>query len=100
MLLSLWNMIDHWILPFPTPSYYRPASSVTLTCILYDAIGSVQYQWTSSQNLSFVHNKTDSVIIQRLLTSSDAGIQTCIVTDMFGNTGAAKTEMELFGKQK
>ena len=83
----------------PSPPYYRPASSVTLTCVAHDAIDTVQYQWTSTQNRSFAHTKNDSSISHQLLTAHDAGIHTCTVTDHWGNTGTASTEMSLFGNK-
>ena len=82
----------------PSPPYYRPASSVTLTCTVHDAIGTVQYQWTSTQNRAFVNWRNERRIFQRLLTAYDAGLHTCTVTDEWGNTGTATTEMNLFGK--
>ena len=82
----------------PSPPYYRPASSVTLTCTVHDAIDTVQYQWTSTQNRSFVSWRNESSIFQRLLTAYDAGLHTCTVTDEWGNIETATTEMNLFGK--
>lgn len=81
----------------PSPPYYRPASSVTLTCIAHDAIGFVLYQWTSTGNRSFVHGRNGSSISQRLLTAFDAGVHTCEATDKWGNTASITTEMSLFG---
>ena len=81
----------------PSPPYYRPASSITLTCVVNDTIGTLQYQWTSTENRSFAHMKNGSSISQRLLTAHDAGIHTCTINDQWGNTGTASTEMSLFG---
>ena len=83
----------------PSPPYYHPASSVTLTCVTHDPIDTVQYQWTSTQNRSFAHMKNGSSISQRLLTAHDAGIHTCTVTDHWGNAGTASTEMSLFSNK-
>ena len=82
----------------PSPPYYRPASSVTLTCVVYDAIGSVQYKWMSSQVESFAHQLSVQHIVRNILTASDAGTHTCTVIDELGNTGSASTDMILIGK--
>ena len=81
----------------PSPPYYRPASSVTLTCIARDGIGFILYQWRSTGNRSFVHGRNGSSVSQKLLTAFDAGVHTCTATDEWGNTAAITTEMSLFG---
>ena len=83
----------------PSPPYYRPASSVNLTCVAHDIIGSVQYRWTSTEARSFAHQKNGRRIFQKLLTAYDAGVHSCTATDAWGNTGTAMTEMSLFGMQ-
>ena len=81
----------------PSPPYYRPASSVTLTCIARDGIGFILYQWRSTGNRSFVHGRNESSVSQKILTAFDAGVHTCTATDEWGNTAAITTEMSLFG---
>ena len=81
----------------PSPPYYRPATSVTLWCTTYGAIGNVSYQWTSTEVESFAHGAAGENISQNILTAFDAGIHRCTVTDELGNTGSGQTEMELFG---
>ena len=81
----------------PSPPYYRPASSVTLRCIAHGAIGTVDYQWTSTQNKSFAHGARGESIFQRILTAFDAGTHSCMATDELGNTGIGLTDMKLYG---
>ena len=81
----------------PSPPYYRPASSVTLTCVVHEAIEPVQYQWSSTANSSFFDQRSASVTID-ILTLSDAGIHTCSVTDGNGDVVKTSTVMELISK--
>lgn len=81
----------------PSPPYYRPASSVTLTCTAHNAISHVHYLWTSTESSSFTYDRNGSSIYQKLLTVNDAGVHTCTATDVWGNSGAASTEISLFG---
>ena len=53
----------------PSPPYYRPASSVSLTCVAHNAVGSVTYQWTSTNTQSFAHESTGPTIQQDILTA-------------------------------
>ena len=82
----------------PSPPYYRPASSVTLTCHAHNATGSISYQWSSTCNNCFASNSTAQTISEDILKSNSAGIHTCIATDGGGNTGSTSTEMRLIGK--
>ena len=83
----------------PSPPYYRPASSVSLTCVAsHDAVLPLTYHWTSTETRSFAHERRESVISQRVLTVHDAGVHQCTVTDGLGNTAVAATEIKLFGK--
>ena len=83
----------------PSPPYYRPASSVSLTCVVHDdVVGDVSYLWFSTNTDSFVNGATEETIYQELLTGFDAGNHTCTVTDEMGNTGSAHTTMKLYGK--
>ena len=81
----------------PSPPYYRPASSVTLSCVAHSAIGNATYRWTSTEQNSFFHGGTEQNMSQNILTAFDSGIHTCTVTDELGNTGSDHTEMKLFG---
>ena len=83
----------------PSPPYYRPASSVSLTCVAPpDAVLPLTYHWTSAETRSFAHERRESVISQRILTAHDAGVHQCTVTDGLGNNAVAATEIKLFGK--
>ena len=84
----------------PSPPYYRPASFVTLTCVVYGATDPVQYQWSTTNTASFAQNKVTSSISQRILTSSDAGEHTCTVTDADGSMVHASTQMTVVGKSE
>ena len=83
----------------PSPPYYRPATSVTLTCHTHNATGSVTYQWSSTCTSCFASSSTAQSISDSILTSSDAGVHTCTVTDQDGNTGNGSTPMQLIGIQ-
>ena len=83
----------------PSPPYYRPASSVSLTCVApTDAVGDISYLWFSTNTDSFVNGASEETVSQDILTAFDAGYHTCTVTDEVGNTGCAHTTMKLFGK--
>ena len=81
-----------------TPPYYRPASSVTLSCITSEATLPVSYHWSSTNNASFAHNQTTKTITKSILTSSDAGVHTCTATDADGNVVHSSTKMKVVGK--
>ena len=81
----------------PSPPYYRPASSVTLTCRAHHASGPIYYQWSSTCSNCFA-NSTDQTISETILNSDSAGVHTCNATDSDGNTGENSTEMRLIGK--
>ena len=82
----------------PSPPYYRPASSVSLTCVAYNAVGTVKYHWLSTNTNSFVHMATGHNITQNILTAFDAGDHTCVAEDELGNFGSAVTPMTLIGR--
>ena len=85
----------------PSPPYYRPASTVTLTCTAHHAVGSVSYRWSSTCGSScFASSSTSQSVSKSILQSIDAGVHTCRATDSLGNTGSNATEMILIGKVK
>ena len=84
----------------PSPPYYHPTSSVTLTCRAHHATGSVTYQWSSTCSGCFASSGTSQAISDSMLQSNDAGVHTCTVTDSNGNTGSNSTEMRLIGKHQ
>ncbi|CAI8020956.1 hypothetical protein GBAR_LOCUS12479 [Geodia barretti] len=81
----------------PSPPYYHPTSSVTLTCRAHHATGSVTYRWSSTCSSCFASSGTSQAISDSMLQSNDAGVHTCTVTDSNGNTGSNSTEMRLIG---
>ena len=83
----------------PSPPYYRPASSVSLTCLAHDAVGTTSYLWFSTNTQSFVNGASGGTITRDILTGFDAGYHICTATDQVGNSGTAMTPMELFGKR-
>ena len=82
----------------PSPPYYHPASSVTLTCRAHHASGSVSYRWSSTCSSCFASSNTAQSVSETILKSNSAGVHTCRVTDGGGNTGSNSTEMRLIGK--
>ena len=81
----------------PSPPYYRPATSVTLTCVSDDGTRPLQYHWSSTCSDCFAFDSSSSHISVNILKSTDAGMHTCTVMDAEGNTGFAVTEMKLIG---
>ena len=82
----------------PSPPYYRPASSVSLTCLaLPDAVSPLTYHWSSTCSSCNVSDYRSRHITIDILKSSDAGIHTCTVTDAEGHSGSAETQMRLYG---
>ena len=86
----------------PSPPYYRPASSVTLTCRAHHPTGSVTYRWSStcSNSNCFARSSSSQSISKTILQSIDAGVHTCRASDGNGNTGRNSTEMILIGKYR
>ena len=84
----------------PNPPYYRPASSVALTCVAENAIEPLQYSWSSTCSSCVFSDNSSNHISINILKSTDAGIHTCTVIDGAGSTGSAMTEMKLIGKIK
>jgi len=85
---------------FPSPPYYRPATSVTLTCHAHNIIGSVTYQWSSTCSSCFASSSTSQSVSDNMLTSADAGIHRCMATDADGSTGTNSTVMKLIGERQ
>ena len=82
----------------PSPPYFRPATSVTLTCHVEMATGDVSYLWSSTGSNSFIVGLTSSTVSKMILTSDDAGNHTCFATDSAGNTGSNTIVMQLIGE--
>ena len=82
----------------PSPTYFRPATSVTLTCHVEQASEDVSYQWTSTNPKSFVVNSKSSIVRKTILTSDDAGNHTCTATDSSGNLHLSTIEMQMIGE--
>ena len=81
-----------------SPPYYRPASSLTLSCTATGTLDSVAYQWRSSYSLSFTSGATNAVISKTTLTAYDSGTHTCTITDTDGTTSSASVKVSLYGK--
>ena len=82
----------------PSPPYYRPATSVALTCRAHHPTGSVSYQWSSTCSSCFARSSSSQSITKTTLQSIDAGVHMCTATDGSGNTGSNTTEMRMMGK--
>ena len=82
----------------PSPPFFRPATSVILTCQVEGASRDVSYLWSSTNSKSFVVNRNSSDVSQQILTSDDAGNHTCYVNDSAGNSNFSNIEMQLIGK--
>lgn len=84
---------------FPSPPYYAPASSITLTCIVHGASEPFHYQWSSTSAGSFTHKHSPTTpnLVQNILTSADAGFHTCTVTDADGTIVSSSIQMSLIG---
>ena len=82
----------------PSPPYYRPATSVTLTCSATpNSARSLRYEWSSTCSSCIVSGNTSRELSIDILKSSDAGIHSCTVTDAEGHSGHASSEMILIG---
>ena len=86
--------------PDYSPPNYRAASSVTLTCVVSDAAGSVSYHWSSTCRSCFASNSSSSSISESLLRSRDAGVHTCTVIDGIGNRKNVSILMNIVGTLK
>ena len=82
----------------PSPPYFRPATSVSLTCHVKEANGSVSYQWSSTGPNSFAVNISSSTVNKIILTSNDAGNHSCYANDSTGNRGSTTIKMQMIGK--
>ena len=74
-----------------SPPYYRPASSLTLSCVATGASDSVHIQWGSPHSRSFTNSNSrispNSIRSSRdTLTAHDSGIHTCTITDTDGTS--------------
>lgn len=84
----------------PSPPYYQSASSLMLTCIIHGAADPVRYQWSSTSTESFAHMSTAHTLSQSKLTSVDAGLHTCTVTDADGSTVFERVQIVVIGKAR
>ena len=82
----------------PSPPYYRPATTVNLTCRAYGTTGYVNYRWSSTCSSCFASSDASQTISTSILKSTDAGIHTCTVNDGNSNIGSNTTEMRLIGE--
>ena len=88
---------DHY--PSQAPPNYRPASAVTLTCLVGGAVGSVTYSWSSTCSSCFASRGYGASISDNFLTVQDAGVHTCTVRDAgTGKTGNASIPMRIVGE--
>ena len=82
-----------------SPPYYRPASSLTLSCIATGELGSVNYQWESRyrdrdrQSLAY-----DKTIHFDMMTAYDSGTHTCTIADIDGTAVSTSAKVLLYGK--
>ena len=81
---------------FQEPCYIL-GSTVTLICYTPTATEPLSYLWSSTSEDFFAHNSTSMFNKKRLLSSADAGIHTCTVTDAHGNSGQGTVEMKFNG---
>ena len=81
-----------------SPPYYRPASSLTLSCIATGASDSVAYRWRSTHSQSFINRATASVRTKDFLTAYDSGTHTCTITDTDGTAVSKSVKILLNGK--
>ena len=81
----------------PSPPYYRPATSVTLTCRAHSATGTVTYRWSSTCSSCFASSSSSWSITESTLKSNSAGVHTCTATDSVQNTGSNSTQMKIIG---
>ena len=77
--------------------YYTLGSTATLICYTPTAMEPLSYLWSSTSEDFFAYNSTSMFNKKRLLSSADAGIHTCTVTDAHGNSGQATVEMKFDG---
>ena len=85
--------------PDYSPPNYRAASSVTLRCIAIGTNNSFSYRWSSTcRSGCFAYSTTAQTISKNILTSRDAGVHTCTVTDGSGNIGTDSITMNIVGK--
>lgn len=81
----------------PSPPYYHPATSVTLTCYAHSAVGTVTYRWSSTCSSCFASSSTSQTVSESILKSNSAGEHRCTATDSVRNTGSNSTQMKLIG---
>lgn len=83
--------------PNYSPPHYRPASSVTLNCVVEGSTGTVRYRWSSSCQSCFASNGSSQTVSEAFLKSRDTGLHTCTVTDSVGNSGTSSEQMNVTG---
>ena len=84
--------------PDYSPPNYRAATSVTLRCIAIGTNNSLSYRWSSTcRSGCFAYSSTAQTISKNMLTSHDAGVHTCTVTDGSGNIGTDSITMNIVG---
>ena len=86
-----------------SPPYYRPASSLTLSCVATGASDSVHIQWGSPHSGSFTNSNSrispNSIRSSRdRLTVHDAGIHTCTIIDTDGTSLSTRVHVKLYGR--
>ena len=86
--------------PDYSPPNYRAASTVTLTCVVSGAIGSISYRWSSTCRSCFASSSSSSSISEGMLRSRDVGVHTCTVIDGIGNRKNASIQMNIVGTLK
>ena len=80
-----------------SPPYYRPCTSISLTCQAYGADQGLIYSWSSTNIASFVSGSTAQTVSVDMLTYNDGGVHTCCIYDSEGNSGCDKIEMVIKG---
>ena len=84
------------------PNEYRAASGpVVAVCNVFGGAESTvySYQWSSTcRQCPFLSARTNHVV-DAVIYSSDAGVNTCTVTDESGNNGTASFEIDVVGER-
>ena len=81
-----------------SPPYYRPATPVSLTCVVNDGTPPMGYRWSSTCSNCFASHSRSSHISTSVLNANDAGTHKCTAYDAEGRSGYATSEMKLIGK--
>ena len=80
--------------------YYRPASSISLSCVARGVADSASWLWSSKYSSAFTYNSRASVRSTTRLDAYDVGRHTCTVTDVDGTTLSASTYIQLYGMSR